>query len=337
MKIEELKEFSNGYLEKIKAAGKLEELEKLQIEILGKKGHMRRFYDQMKDVDAALRPEFGKTLNTIRGQVCAALADKKEDLSAMAGAGGDYLDITLPGRRFRTGGIHPITQTVREITKIFNSLGFSVAEGPDVELETNNFDALNIPATHPSRDMHDTFYVEDGIVLRTHTSNVQIRTMKDRKPPLRIIAPGRCYRNDTIDATHSPIFHQIEGLYVDRGVSFADLKYTLTYFAKSLYGNDMKVRFRPSYFPFTEPSAEYDFSCMFCSSKGCKVCKGTGWIEISGAGMVSPAVFDNVGYDNEEFTGFAFGMGVERIAMLRFGIDDIRHFYDNELPFLEQF
>ena len=340
MNADTLNQFLDESLGRIRSCPDTGTLEAAEVAVFGKKGQMRSFYDRMKEVSGAEKPEMGKILNRVKTALEQAFSERKSALAEEETRkleASQSVDISLPGRSFRLGHLHPITQTVREISRIFNSLGFSVAQGPDIELESINFDALNIPDYHPARDMHDTFYIEKGVLLRTHTSNVQIRTMRDRKPPVRIIAPGRCFRNDTIDATHSPIFHQIEGLYVDENVSFADMKYTLGAFAKSLLGEHMKVRFRPSYFPFTEPSAEYDLSCMFCGQKGCRVCKGSGWIEISGAGMVSPAVFRNVGYDNETVTGFAFGMGVERIAMLLFGIDDIRLLYENELEFLEQF
>ncbi len=335
---EELKNFRTQALEQIQACATPEDVESFDIRVFGRKGSVRAYYDRLRQVPDAEKPELGKQLNALREELTAAL-----DLRRQAIASGTHdqsqprADITLPGRRYRLGTTHPITQTIRRIVDTFRSLGFGIAQGPDIELERYNFDALNMPDYHSARDMHDTFYAAPGVVLRTHTSNVQIRTMLGQKPPVRIVAPGRCYRNDTIDATHSPIFHQVEGLYVDERVAFTDLKATLAHFARVFFGADVRVRFRTGYFPFTEPSAEYDFSCVLCGGKGCRVCKGTGWIEISGAGMVAPAVFRNVGYDPEKYTGFAFGMGVERIAMLCHGIDDIRLFYDNELEFLEQF
>ena len=247
------------------------------------------------------------------------------------------LDTSLPGDKVAIGRYHPLTSILREIKAIFSGMGFVIAQGPEVETEYYNFEALNIPKGHPARDMQDTLFLSDDVVLRTHTSPVQIRTMENQQPPVRVIAPGRCYRRDTPDATHSPVFHQVEGLCVDEGISFADLKGVILTFAKRLLGSDMKIRFRPSFFPFTEPSAEYDFSCLICKGKGCRVCKDTGWIEISGAGMVNPAVFEYVGYDSEKYTGFAFGMGVERIAMLVYEIHDIRMFYENDVRFLNQF
>jgi len=246
-------------------------------------------------------------------------------------------DPTLPGTPWPRATKHPLLQVLDEIVDIFVSMGFSVESGPEIETDYYNFEALNIPADHPSRDLQDTFYLEHPHLLRTHTSPVQIRAMEKRRPPVRMIAPGRCFRKDTPDATHSPIFHQVEGLWVDKGVTFAHLKGVILAFAQKLFGKDVRIRFRPSFFPFTEPSAEYDFSCIMCKGEGCRVCKYTGWLEISGAGMVDPAVFGFVDYDPEEYTGYAFGMGVERIAMLKYQIGDIRLFYDNDLRFLSQF
>ena len=248
----------------------------------------------------------------------------------------ERIDVTLPGRAVRHGRLHPVTQVREEICRIFAGLGFSVVEGPEVELDYYNFEALNIPKDHPARDMQDTFYVEDNIVLRTHTSPVQVRIMEKTKPPVRILSPGRVYRRDS-DISHTPMFHQIEGLLVDRGITFGDLKGVLTVFLKQMFGEETALRFRPSFFPFTEPSAEVDIRCVMCSGRGCRVCGQSGWLEILGSGMVDPEVFKNVGYDPEEFTGFAFGLGLERIAMLKFGISDIRLFFENDLRFLEQF
>ena len=246
------------------------------------------------------------------------------------------IDVTLPGRGVRRGRVHPVIQVREEICRIFASLGFSVVEGPEVELDYYNFEALNIPKDHPARDMQDTFYVEDSIVLRTHTSPVQVRIMEKTRPPVRILSPGRVYRRDS-DVSHTPMFHQIEGLLVDKGVTFGDLKGVLTAFLKQVFGEGTALRFRPSFFPFTEPSAEVDIRCVICSGQGCRVCKQSGWLEILGSGMVDPEVFKNVGYDPEEVSGFAFGLGLERIAMLKFGISDIRLFFENDLRFLEQF
>ena len=248
-----------------------------------------------------------------------------------------FFDTTIPGNWSDEGHFHPLTLVLRKIKSIFSSMGFTIAEGPEVETEYYNFEALNLPKDHPARDMQDTLFVEHGNVLRTHTSPVQIRVMENQSPPVRIISPGRCFRRDTPDASHSPFFHQVEGLCVDEGISFADLKGIILCFAKQLFGSDVKIRFRPSYFPFVEPGAEYDFSCLICKGKGCRVCKYTGWVEISGAGMVNPAVFEYVNYDSEKYTGYAFGMGVERIAMLLYQIPDIRLFFENDIRFLRQF
>jgi len=248
----------------------------------------------------------------------------------------ERIDITLPGRCIRPGRMHPVTQVMEEIEEIFSGLGFDVAEGPEVELDYYNFEALNLPKDHPARDMQDTFYVSDEVLLRTHTSPVQIRVMEKERPPLRVIAPGTVYRRDS-DITHTPMFHQVEGFMVDKGVTFSNLKGVLTHFLHSLFGDRTDIRFRPSFFPFTEPSAEIDIRCVMCGGSGCRVCKGSGWLEILGAGMIHPEVFRSVKYDPEEYTGFAFGLGIERIAMLKFGIEDIRMFFENDLRFLRQF
>lgn len=311
------------------------ELEALRVKYLGRKGALTLLLREIGKLPPEERPEAGRAGSEAKRRLEGLLGEKREALAKKAK--GRALDVTLPGRRPPLGKRHPLTQIIDEIVDIFRGMGFEVVEGPEIETEYHNFDALNTPPDHPARDLHDTFYVEDGRLLRTHTSPVQIRVMESRRPPLRIISPGRCYRNDTPDATHSPIFHQVEGLYVDKDVSFADLKGVIAAFARQMFGPDVKVRFRPDFFPFTEPSAEYSFSCVFCKGKGCRVCKYTGWLEISGAGMVDPEVFKNVGYDPEEYTGFAFGMGVERLAMLKYGITDIRLFLENDLRFLEQF
>jgi phenylalanyl-tRNA synthetase alpha chain len=260
-----------------------------------------------------------------------------EGLERRARLAADRPDLTLPGRRVVPGGLHPLTQVHDEIVDVFTGMGFAVAEGPEVELDYYNFEALNIPRDHPARDMQDTFYVSDEVLLRTHTSPMQIRTMERQPPPVRIIVPGRVYRRDALDMTHSPVFHQVEGLAVDRNISMGDLRGTLELFARELFGPDSQIRFRPSFFPFTEPSAEVDVLCFACKGAGCRLCKGSGWLEILGSGMVHPQVLRTVGYDPEEVTGWAFGMGVERVAMLRYGIDDIRLFYETDLRFLEQF
>jgi phenylalanyl-tRNA synthetase alpha chain len=316
-----------------------DDLKQARVVLLGRKGFFADFYDRLKNLGKDERRVAGQEINNLKGQVEARLAEleahyleadrrRKEQESSV--------DITLPGKRPILGRKHPITITLAEIVRIFSSLGFTIAEGPDVETDYYNFEALNIPRDHPARDMQDTFYVGPGVVLRTQTSSVQIRTMEQEKPPIRIISPGCVYRHDQ-DISHTPMFHQVEGLMVDRKVSFADLKGVLHMFIHEMFGKDVPVRFRPSYFPFTEPSAEVDIGCVICKGSGCGVCKTTGWLEILGSGTVHPQVFRNVGYDPDEVSGFAFGMGVERIAMIKFGIDDIKQFYNNDIRFLSQF
>ena len=287
---------------------------------------------------AEVRPQFGQEANRLKKLLEAQLEEahdrlKKAALQAEAVTG---LDVTLPGRRLDLGRLHPITQITREICDIFIRMGFQVVEGPEIETDYYNFEALNIPKDHPARDMQDTFYISDNIVLRTHTSPMQVRVMEQQQPPVRIIAPGKTFRRDS-DLTHTPMFHQVEGLLVDKDISFADLKGVLTVFVHEMFGPEVSLRFRPSFFPFTEPSAEVDIQCVICRGAGCRVCSQTGWLEILGSGMVDPEVFGFVNYDPEVYTGFAFGMGIERIAMLKFGIDDLRLFFDNDLRFLKQF
>lgn len=319
-------------------AGSLAEVETVRIKYLGRKGLLQEVMDSLKSVPPEGRREFGRCANDLKQAVTQALDDRKAVLSVAAKAAGQkQFDVTMPGSWRQLGTRHPVTQVIEEAIRIFSMLGFTVADGPDIETEYHNFDALNTPADHPSRDTQDTFWLDGKTLLRTQTSPVQIRVMESRKPPVRIIAPGRCYRRDTTDATHSANFHQVEGLYVDRKVSMADLKGDITFFAHQMMGPDVKVRFRPHFFPFTEPSVEYDFSCHVCGGTGCRVCKHSGWIEISGAGMVNPKVFSIVGYDPEAVTGYAFGMGLERIAMIKYGIEDIRLLYDNDVRFLSQF
>jgi phenylalanyl-tRNA synthetase alpha chain len=325
-------------LAEIKAARTPADLETIRVKYLGRKGALPVIMEGLKDAAPAERPEIGRRANMFKQDVGAALDDARKALGqALKSAARSGFDVTLPGAWRGLGQRHPVTLVIEEAIRIFSMLGFTVADGPDIETEYHNFDALNTPDDHPSRDTQDTFWLESGQLLRTQTSPVQIRVMESRKPPVRIIAPGRCYRRDTTDATHSANFHQIEGLYVDRKVSLAELKGDISFFAHRMMGPDVKVRFRPHFFPFTEPSVEYDFSCHVCGGTGCRVCKHSGWIEISGAGMVNPKVFKKVGYDPEACTGYAFGMGVERIAMIKFGIDDIRLLYDNDVRFLSQF
>jgi phenylalanyl-tRNA synthetase alpha chain len=323
----------------INAAQQPAELESLRVQYLGKKGELTSQLKQIGSLPPAERPIFGDWVNQIKQELAELLNHKKtamEHAQLAASLAAEKIDVTLPGRGIGTGGIHPVTRTMQRIEDIFIGMGFGVAQGPEVEDDFHNFEALNIPAEHPARAMHDTFYVEENTLLRTHTSPVQVRYMLDEKPPINIIAPGRVYRCDS-DITHTPMFHQVEGLMVDEGISFADLKGVLTHFLQQFFETDLKIRLRPSYFPFTEPSAEVDISCVFCASKGCRICKNTGWIEILGCGMVHPEVFRHVGIDSEKYTGFAFGVGVERLTMLRYGVDDLRLFFENDLTFLRQF
>lgn len=338
MKASDIIQLTTQAVAEAQAAGTAADIEAVRVKYLGRKGLLPAIMEGMKDLPAEERPEAGRRANELKQALNAALESARAALQS-AGRAGDQkrFDPTLPGLWRGLGARHPVSLVIEEAIRIFGMLGFTVADGPDIETEYHNFDALNTPADHPSRDTQDTFWLASGQLLRTQTSPVQIRVMESRRPPVRIIAPGRCYRRDTTDATHSANFHQIEGLYVDRRVSMADLKGDITFFAHRMMGKDVKVRFRPHFFPFTEPSVEYDFSCHLCAGQGCRVCKQSGWIEISGAGMVNPKVFRTVGYDPEATTGYAFGMGVERIAMIKYGIEDIRHLYDNDVRFLEQF
>ncbi len=323
-------------LETIRSASSPQELEEARIRVFGRRGRLTALMSRVGKLDVEERRSAGKRANEVKKELQAALEQRRGALRE-AGTPAEGLDVTLPGLRPAVGALHPVTRIIERSVAIFRSMGFEVADGPDIETEHYNFDALNTPADHPSRDIQDTFYLPEGTLLRTQTSPVQIRVMESQQPPVRIVAPGRCYRRDTPDASHSANFHQIEGLYVDRKVTLADLKATLTEFARRLMGPGVQVRFRPHFFPFTEPSVEYDFSCVICGGRGCRVCKKSGWLEISGAGMVNPKVFRAVGYDPERYTGFAFGMGVERIAMILYRIDDIRLLYENDLRFLNQF
>lgn len=337
MKAEDILSLKNQAGDELKAAMGPEDLEKARVKYMGRKGLLPEIMKGLKTMPPADRPLAGRYSNEFKEAFEKLLADRQAEFNAGPGGGqADNFDLTLPGCWQAPGSIHPITAIIAEAVEIFSSLGFTVADGPDIETEYHNFDALNTPADHPSRDTQDTFWLDRNMLLRTQTSPVQIRVMEKQKPPVRIIAPGRCYRRDTTDATHSANFQQIEGLYVDRQVSMSDLKSDITYFARRMMGPEVKVRFRPHFFPFTEPSVEYDFSCHLCRGRGCRICKQSGWIEISGAGMVNPKVFAKVGYDPETATGYAFGMGVERIAMIKFGIADIRMLYENDLRFLRQ-
>lgn len=328
-----------NFEQELKALSKREGLSVLKARYLGKKGIIAEAIKALQSLPKEERPLRGKVINELKEYIERRLAEKEKELTEieyLKKLSSERIDITLPGRLQRFGSEHPLTKILKEIIDIFSSMGFSVEEGPEVELDHYNFEALNIPKDHPARDMQDTFYITDDILLRTHTSPVQVRVMERKKPPLRMIAPGKVYRCDA-DVTHSPMFHQVEGLMVGEDVSMANLKAVLEAFLRELFGPETPVRFRPSYFPFTEPSAEVDIGCLLCGQRGCRVCKNSGWLEILGAGMVHPKVFEAVGYDTERYTGFAFGLGVERIAMLRYRIDDIRLFYENNLMFLEQF
>jgi phenylalanyl-tRNA synthetase alpha chain len=314
-------------------------LEAVRVALLGKQGSVTTQLKQIGSLPAEERSAFGAAVNRIRSELTSALearglAIQAEEAKAAIAA--QRVDVTLPGRGRRTGALHPITRTLRRIEKIFSRAGFDIAHGPEIEDDFHNFEALNIPKNHPARAMHDTFYVSPSTVLRTHTSPVQIRYLETHQPPLQVIAPGRVYRCDS-DVTHTPMFHQVEGLAVDKDVSFADLKGVLIFFLQEFFERDLPVRFRPSFFPFTEPSAEVDMGCVFCEGEGCRICGHTGWLEVLGCGMVHPAVFDQVGIDNEAYTGYAFGLGIERLAMLRYGVNDLRTFFENEIRFLEQF
>jgi phenylalanyl-tRNA synthetase alpha chain len=316
-----------------------ESLQRVKAQLTGRKGVLSDYIDRLKTLDKEQKKTFGSEINVLKTSTERRLQELEESYAANEKAKAEerlWIDITMPGKTPIIGRQHPITQTFDEIIRVFSSLGFSVAEGPDIELDYYNFEALNIPKDHPARDMQDTFYIGPGIVLRTHTSPVQVRVMEAQLPPVKIIAPGAVYRCDH-DISHTPMFHQVEGLMVDKHVRFSDLKGILTMFVQEMFGNETPLRFRPSYFPFTEPSAEVDIGCVICGGRGCRVCKDTGWLEILGSGMVHPKVLRIVGYDPEEVSGFAFGMGVERVAMLKFGIDDIRQFYYNDMRFLSQF
>jgi phenylalanyl-tRNA synthetase alpha chain len=334
--IEELRQKALSRLDEAKTTVELEEL---RVKILGKKGELTGILRGISKLPVSDRPRIGELANQVRDKINTALSKRTQELKEVAlerELEEEKIDITLPGRPFPVGTRHPLNQVLDEIKEIFIGLGYQVVEGPQIETDYYNFEALNVPADHPARDMQDTFYLPDGYLLRTQTSPVQVRTMERQQPPVRIIAPGAVYRCDA-DITHSPMFHQVEGLLVDRGITFADLKGTLEHFLHQLFGKKRGVRFRPSYFPFTEPSAEVDISCLMCGGEGCRVCKGTGWLEILGSGMVHPRVLEHVNYDPDEVGGFAFGMGVERIAMLLYGIGDIRLFFENDLRFLRQF
>ena len=338
MDIKEVDALTETALAEVAAAADRAALEAVRVKYISRNGLLPELMKGLKDVPVADKPAMGQALNRFKVAVTTAVNERKAALeSSTKPAQSDSFDVSLPGRWSGQGRLHPITQLIDRTSAIFRRMGFVVADGPDIETEYYNFDALNTPADHVSRDVQDTFYLPGGLLLRTQTSAVQARYMESRKPPVRIVCPGRCYRRDTTDATHSANFHQIEGLYVDEQVSLADLKGDIDYFARELLGPGVKSRFRTHFFPFTEPSVEVDFSCHMCGGKGCRVCKQSGWIEIMGAGMVDPNVFKLAGYDPEQVTGYAFGMGIERLAMILFGIDDIRRLYENDARYLAQF
>ena len=335
--IEIINKIKQDFDSRLESISDSKQLEQIRINFLGKKGQLQELMKQLRNASPGEKPKLGKDINLLKQYVEDKINSKGTYLNPKSSKESqEIFDTTLPGRKELNGTLHPITQVMEEISSIFFGLGFQIEEGPEIETDYYNFEALNIPEDHPARDMQDTFYIEDKTVLRTHTSPVQVHVMENKEPPLRIIAPGKVYRCDS-DVSHTPMFHQIEGLMVDDGISFSHLKGIMNIFLQEVFGKDTKIRFRPSFFPFTCPSAEVDIQCVICDGKGCRVCSQTGWLEILGAGMVDPAVFQSVNYDPEKWTGFAFGLGIERIAMLKFGINDIRLFFENDLRFLQQF
>lgn len=337
---ERIQEILNEAKEKIRSSATPDEVEQLRVHFLGKKGQVTEIFKTMGKLGKEEKKTIGPAANRLKNEVDALINEKMTELKEKAKKArfaAESIDVTEPGADFAVGVKHPLTIMMEEISRIFMSMGYSIAEGPQVETVFNAFDGLNSPPNHPSRDLTDTFYITEDTVLRPHTSSVQIRTLKTKRPPIKVISPGRCFRCDTPDATHSPMFHQVEGLLVDEGVTMADLKGTLDSMAKQLFGSATRTKFRPHHFPFTEPSAEMDVSCFNCGGKGCRVCGGNGWIEILGCGMVHPKVLEVGDIDTEKYTGFAFGVGVERMAMLKYGVSDIRLFYENDMRFIEQF
>ena len=337
--MENLQALTDEALALVDAAEELSALDQVRVDYLGKKGQITALLKTLGKLSNEERPAAGAKINEAKVSVQEAIQSKKDGLEQAAineKLASETIDVTLSGYKKSSGRLHPVTKTLQRIEAIFTAVGYTVEQGPEIEDDYHNFEALNIPAHHPARAMHDTFYVDDSHVLRTHTSPVQVRTMEDKEPPIRVICPGRVYRCDS-DLTHTPMFHQVEGLLVDENISFADLKGTVDQFLKRFFEADIPVRFRPSYFPFTEPSAEVDIQCTNCGGDGCRVCSHTGWLEVMGCGMVHPNVFSSSGIDTEKYSGFAFGMGVERLAMLRYGVNDLRLFFENDLKFLEQF
>lgn len=334
---QQLLEIRARALQELNSIQDLKSLENFRIEYLGKKGHITSLMKNLGKLSREERPAFGKLANEVKSELIGFLENAVSNLKEKEKSGEqEFLDITLPGREPLRGYLHPINQVNDEICRIFVKMGYNIVKGPNIELDYYNFEALNFPKDHPARDMQDTFYVSDNTVLRTHTSPMQVRTMEKQKPPVSIIAPGKVYRSDS-DVSHTPMFHQVEGLLVDRGITFGDLKGTLTSFVHQMFGSGINLRFRPSFFPFTEPSAEVDIQCVICRGKGCRTCGNSGWQEILGSGMVDPAVYGFVNYDPEIYSGFAFGVGIERIAMLKYGIDDIQLLFKNDMRFLRQF
>ncbi len=335
-----IQEIRKNIILELKSAENLQDIEKIKTNILGRKGELTLLLRQLGSLSSEERPKLGKLLHQHKKEIELILQKKMIEMGKTEKEKKlkeEGIDISLPGKKFDRGTMHPINLILKEIEDVFLGLGFKIEEGPEIELDYYNFEALNIPKDHPARDDQDSFFVNNEVLLRTHTSPVEIRVMEKQQPPIRIIATGKCYRRDSTDSTHSPMFHQIEGLAVDKNITFGDLKGVLTVFVQRIFGKDRKVRFRPGFFPFTEPSAEVDVSCLLCKGRGCRSCGYTGWLEIMGAGVTDPAVFNMVGYDPEIYSGFAFGMGAERIAMLKYGISDIRLFFENDLRFLKQF
>lgn len=332
-----ISQIKNSFNTDINSISSLNDVEELRIKYFSRNGLIAQLFEKLKDAPKEDKPELGKKLNLLRNELTSQFDEIKNKLSSLQKSKANLLDLTLPGKEIIIGSKHILTQTLDEIKSIFKGLGFSVAGGPELESDYYNFEALNFPADHPARDMQDTFFISKDFLLRTHTTPVQIRIMEKQAPPVRAIMPGRVYRNEAVSARSYCMFHQVDGIYVDTDVTFAELKGTLVSFAKQFYGSNLRYRFRPSFFPFTEPSAEMDITCYLCHGKGCKICKNSGWLEILGCGMVDPNVFKFVNYDSEKYTGYAFGIGIERIALLKYGITDIRIFFDNDLRFLKQF
>ena len=336
----QIEQIKQNALQELNSIEDAKQLEEVKVKYLGKKGELTLILRGMGGLSAEERPIVGSLVNQVRDELETLIEKKKnefENLELQKRLETENIDITMPSKKIKLGSVHPITQIINDVKEIFIGMGYEIADGPEVELATYNFDKLNTPPDHPARDVQDTFYITEDIVLRSQTSPVQARVMENQKPPIKVICPGAVYRSDTVDATHSPVFHQIEGLVIDKNISMGDLKGTLEMFAKKCLGEKTQIRFRPHHFPFTEPSAEADVSCFVCGGKGCRVCKGEGWIELLGCGMVHPNVLRNCGIDPEEYSGFAFGFGVERIAMAKFGIDDMRLLYENDVRFLKQF